>query len=165
MKNRPKIKLKLNTTDKLIEIVGWIAVLGIWVLTIVNYFELPEIIPTHYNGTGKADGFGSRSTILVLPIISTILFIGLTVLNQYPHILNYATEITKENAVQQYTNATRLLRFLKLIVVIVFSLIVLRTIQNTKGTADGLGEWFLPLTLGIIFIPICYFLVKANQKK
>ena len=132
MKNRPKIKLKLNTTDKLIEIVGWIAVLGIWVLTIVNYFELPEIIPTHYNGTGKADGFGSRSTILVLPIISTILFIGLTVLNKYPHILNYATEITKENAVQHYANATRLLRFLKLIVVIVFGLIVLRTIQNTR---------------------------------
>ena len=79
--------------------------------------------------------------------------------NKYPHVFNYQSEITDENALHQYTNATRLIRFLKLTIVIIFGLIVFRTIQNVSGNADGLGTWFLPLTLGMIFIPIIYFLM------
>ena len=131
----------------------------------MSNFELPEIIPTHYNATGKADGFGNKSNILVLPIISTVLFIGLTTLNKYPHIFNYPIEITEQNALHQYTNATRMMRVLKLVIVVIFGLIVFKTIQNVNGNADGLGTWFLPLTMGLIFIPIFYFLINANKKK
>ena len=165
MKKRPRIKLQLTQTDKIIEIFGWISVFGIWTLILTNYFELPEIIPIHYNGTGEADGFGNKSNIFALPIISTILFIGLTILNKNPHVLNYTSEITEENALQQYTNATRMMRVLKLVIVLIFGLIVFKTIQNVNGNVDGLGIWFLPLTMGMIFIPMIYFLIKANRKK
>ena len=165
MNKRPKIELQLNQTDKFIEIIGWIAVFGIWILTLANYFELPEIISTHYNEIGKADGFGNKLNILALPIISTILFIGLTILNKYPHLFNYPSEITKENALSQYTNATRMIRFLKLTIVIIFGLIVFKTIQNTNGNTNGFGAWFLPLTMGLIFIPIIYFFIKTKKTK
>ena len=165
MNNRPKIKPILTTTDKAIELVGWIALIGIWVLTLVNYSSLPETIPIHFNGAGKADGFGNKENILSLPIVSTILFIGMTVLNKYPYVFNYPSAITKENALQNYTNATRMIRFLKLIIVIVFGLIVFKIIDNVKGNADGLGTWFLPLILGLIFIPTAYYLMKALRFK
>jgi len=134
-------------------------------LTITNYIELPDIIPTHYNGAGEADGFGGKGNILTLPLVATILFIGLTVLNKFPHVFNYPTDITKQNALRQYTNATRLIRYLKLIVVIIFGLIAFKTIQNCSGQAHGLGVWFLPLTLGLIFIPLSYFIVKSFKTK
>ena len=67
-------------------------------MTVANYFELPEIIPTHYNEAGEADSYGDKLNILALPIISTLLFIGLTILNKRPHLFNYPSEITKENA-------------------------------------------------------------------
>ena len=165
MDKRPKIELLLNQTDKIIEITGWIAVFGMWVLTVANYSELSDIIPTHYNGAGEADGFGNKSNILSLPIISTLIFIGLTVLNKYPHLFNYPSEITKENALNQYTNASRMIRFLKFIIMIIFGLIIFKTIQNANGNTDGLGTWFLPLTMGMIFIPIIYFLINTNKKK
>ena len=164
MNKRPKIKLKLNQTDSALEIIGWLSVFGIWTLTITNYFELPDTIPTHYNLTGKADGFGNKSNLFALPIISTIIFVGLSILNKYPHAFNYPSEITEENALHQYTNATRMMRVLKLVIVIIFGLIVFRTIQNVNGNADGLGTWFLPLIMGIIFIPIFYFLINTNKK-
>ena len=47
MYKRPKIKLKLNKTDKILEIIGWVFLLGIWIFTIANYSELPEKIATH----------------------------------------------------------------------------------------------------------------------
>jgi len=165
MNKRPRIKLQLKQTDKILEIVGWVSVFGIWALTLTNYSILPEIIPIHFNGAGKADGFGNKTHIFVLPIISTLLFIGLTILNKHPHIFNYPSQITKENAVDQYTNATRMMRVLKLVIVVLFGLIVLKTIQIVNGHADGLGTWFLPLTMGMIFIPMLYFLIKSLKKK
>ena len=165
MDKRPKIELQLNQTDKILELIGWIAVFGIWVLTVANYLELPEIIPTHYNEAGEADGFGNKSNILALPITSTLLFIGLTILNKRPNVFNYPSEITKENALYQYTNASRMIRFLKFIIMVIFGLIVFKTIQNANGNTDGLGTWFLPLTMGMIFIPIIYFLINTNKKK
>ena len=165
MNKRPKIKLQLNQTDKILEVLGWVSVVGIWALTLTNYSILPEIIPIHFNGAGKADGFGNKTHIFILPIISTLLFIGLTTLNKHPHMFNYPSQITKENAVHQYTNATRMMRVLKLVIVVLFGLIVFRKIQIVNGHADGLGTWFLPLTMGMIFIPILYFLIKSLKKK
>ncbi|WP_298651971.1 DUF1648 domain-containing protein [uncultured Proteiniphilum sp.] len=164
MKDRPKVKINLTTTDKIIEIIGWTAVVGIWVLTLMNYEKLPEQIPIHYNGAGEADGFGDRSHILTLPIVSTLFFIGLTILNKYPRIFNYFTPITEENAFRQYSNATRMIRLLKLLFVVVFGLIVFRTIQHVNETVDGLGVWFLPLTIGLFFIPVAYYLINSIRQ-
>lgn len=165
MNKRPRLKLQLNQTDKILEVFGWVSVVGIWALTLINYFDLPEVIPIHFNGAGKADGFGNKTHIFILPIISTLLFIGLTTLNKHPHMFNYPSQITKENAVHQYTNATRMIRVLKLVIVVLFGLIVFRKIQIINGHADGLGTWFLPLTMGMIFIPMLYFLIKSLKKK
>ena len=165
MNKRPRIKLQLKQTDKVLEVVGWVSVLGIWALTLTNYSILPEIIPIHFNGAGKADEFGNKTHIFVLPIISTLLFIGLTILNKHPHIFNYPSQITKENAVDQYTNATRMMRVLKLVIVLLFGLIVFRKIQIVNGHADGLGAWFLPFTIGLFIILSLYFLMMSMKDK
>lgn len=164
MNNRPKIKLKLTLTDKLFEILGWFSILAIWVVTISNYNNLPESIPIHYNTLGQADGFGSKVIILTLPFIATILFIGLTILNKFPHVFNYPISITADNALRQYTIATRLIRYLKLIIVFIFGQIVLQTIKNVKENTSELGIWMLPLTLGLIFVPIAFYIFKSINK-
>ena len=165
MNKRPRIKLQLNQTDKILEIVGWISVVGIWALPLINYSILPEIIPIHFNGAGKANGFGNKTHIFILPIISTLLFIGLTILNKNPHVFNYPSQITKENAVHQYTNATRMMRVLKLVIVLLFGLIIFKTIENVNGNADGLGTWFLPFTIGLFIILTLYFLMMSMKDK
>jgi uncharacterized membrane protein len=163
MGGRPKVKLDLTNTDKVIEFTGLTLLIGIWILAILSFSDLPESIPTHFNGAGEADGFGERTNIFVLPIIGTITFIGLTLLNKNPHIFNYPKTITNENALNQYSNATRMIRVLKLIIVFVFGLILVRTLQNTNGNADGIGTWFLPLTIGLFIIPTLYFLIKSMK--
>src|SRR5689334_19196218 len=114
MSSRPKIKLKLSLADKVIEVAGFLALGFLWTLTVSNFSSLPEIIPTHFNGAGEVDDYGSKNMILILPVIATILFAGLTFLNKFPHLFNYPTEITGENAEKQYRSATRLMRCLKL---------------------------------------------------
>ncbi len=160
---RPKIKLIPTTADNLVDLLGWIMLLSIWALTTTHYSTLPDTIPTHFNAAGEADGFGSKASIIGLPVIATLLFIGLTVLNRYPHIFNYPLAITEDNALRLYTLATRMLRYLKLVLVLVFGGIEFMTIQHATGKGAGLGVWFLPLTLVLVFLPLIYFVVKSVQ--
>ena len=161
---RPKITLIPTNADKLVELLGWLILLALWTLTITNYSSLPDTIPIHFNATGQADGFGNKVSIIALPVIASVLFIGLTVLNRYPHSFNYPSAITEDNALRLYTLATRMLRYLKLVLVLVFGGIEFMTIQNATGKTAGLGVWFLPLTLVLIFLPLIYFLIKSVQK-
>jgi uncharacterized membrane protein len=162
---RPKITLIPTTADKLVDLLGWLILLALWGLTISHFSTLPDTIPTHFNASGEADGFGSKASIIGLPVIATLLFVGLTVLNRYPHIFNYPTAITEDNALRLYTLAMRMLRYLKLVLVLVFGGIEFMTIQHATRKAAGLGAWFLPLTLVLIFIPLIYFVIKSIKEK
>lgn len=121
--------MRLSLTDKVAEILGWILLGILWCMAVYSYGRLPEIIPVHYRH-GVADGYGDKSGIFDLPIVGTVLFIALTVLNRFPHIFNYVEEITSENAESQYYSMTRILRFLKLFMVGIFILIVFKTVKN-----------------------------------
>jgi uncharacterized membrane protein len=162
---RPKLKIPLSPTDKVFELLGWGALLALWVWTGTSYSSLPDSIPTHFSASGEADGFGRKASIVGLPVIATLLYIGLTLLNRVPHIFNFPTPVTQDNALRQYTNATRMIRYLKLILVLVFAGISFQTIQQANGKADGLGVWFLPVTLGAIFLPLLYFVINSIKEK
>jgi uncharacterized membrane protein len=162
---RPKLKIQLTPTDHVIELLGWGVLVALWVWTGTSYSSLPDTIPTHFNAAGEADGFGRKASIVGLPLIATLLYIGLTLLNRVPHIFNFPTPVTPDNALRQYTNATRMIRYLKLILVLVFAGISFQTIQQANGTGEGLGLWFLPLTLVLIFVPLIYFVSKSFQTK
>jgi uncharacterized membrane protein len=164
MKERPRKKLFLTTADKTIEFSGWFLLIVLWLFVILTYDDLSETIPVHFDKSGQADRFGSKSSIFLLPIFATIIYSGLTILNKYPHLFNYIKEITNENALNQYTNATKMIRYLKLIIVFIFGLISILTVQNESRVMDELGKWFLPLILGLIFIPIFYFYLRSIKE-
>jgi uncharacterized membrane protein len=163
LEERPKLKVQLTPSDKVLELLGWGVLLALWIWTGTSYSNLPDTIPTHFNAAGEADGFGRKASIVGLPIIATLLYIGLTLLNRFPHSFNFPTPVTQDNALPQYTNATRMIRYLKLILVLVFAGISFQTIQQANGTGEGLGLWFLPLTLALIFMPLIYFVIKSVQ--
>lgn len=160
-----KIKIKYNLADNLLEFFGWITLVILWILTIVNYSELPDTIPIHFDARGEINNYGNKATILALPIIGTFIFVAMTLLNKYPSSLNYPVNINEGNALKQYTITKRLMRYLKFAIPFIFNLIVFQTIQITKGLTKGLSIWLLPFVLGIIFIPIILFTIKSNNNK
>ncbi|HZV68040.1 MAG TPA: DUF1648 domain-containing protein [Saprospiraceae bacterium] len=165
MESRPKLILELSPTDKFIEAAGWAALLLLWGLSILYYTNLPEIIPTHFDSSGQVNAYGSKMSLMFLPVLGTLLVIGLTILNMYPHIFNYPVKVTKETALRQYINATRMLRFFKLMVVLVISLMI--TIINHAATNNSgkISFLLMPITLGMIILPLVYFTIKAFRIK
>lgn len=152
MEQRPRITLILSTLDKFLERSALLLFLFLWGFTFFAFFNLPETIPIHFNSSGDADRHGSKMTLLILPFIAGILYVCITQLNKHPHIFNYATKITEANALQQYTAATRMFRYIKFAVIIIFSAIVYATYQIGVGEADALGPWFFPLLITVSMV-------------
>lgn len=164
MESRPIIKLIPSPLDNILELTNKIFLVALWALTIYTFLKSPKTIPTHFNVSGRADNYGNKQSLLILPILATIIYSGLTKLNKRPHIFNYVTKITEGNALRQYTIATRMLNFLKLSILVIFSLIVLLTYLTTIGVANGIGFWFLPFVLGLVLIPIVVGLSQSLKK-
>ena len=160
---RPKIKIPLTTTDRILEVIGALVLVLFWGYTMYHYKELPEIIPTRFGAEGKPDGFGAKWTIFSLPAVTSILYIGLTITMRYPHHFNYLVTIPQENAAKQYTLVTRLLRILKLAVLFIFFLLDFQTIQIALGQPDIFGRWFLLVVFAMLFVPLFYFLIQTSK--
>jgi hypothetical protein len=91
--------------------------------------------------------------------------LGLTALNRHPAVLNYVVDITPENAERQYRLATRMLRFLKLSIALIFAVVILFTYLTTKGQMNGLGAWFLPVVISFVIIPTRYYIFASLRIK
>lgn len=87
-----------------LEAIGLLSLVGMILYIAVNWSNIPELIPGHYNSAGEIDRWGSKSEILVPPIVGIIMYIGLSVVTLFPSIWNVPCEITDRNRVQ-YINA------------------------------------------------------------
>ncbi|MBK8041740.1 MAG: DUF1648 domain-containing protein [Haliscomenobacter sp.] len=165
MDARPKINLEQTTLDQLLEWAGWGMLIVSWGLFAKHLPQLPDVIPIHFNARGIPDGYGSKAILWALPVVATVFYSGLTILNRFPHLFNYPVRIVPENARRQYLLATRLIRYLKLSLVLVFYFLLRGAIETAAGRAPGLGAWFLPLVLGLVFIPLVVFLIQSMRAR
>jgi len=125
---------------------------------------LPDTVPTHFNLKGEIDGYGSKYTLLYPVVVSLVLYIGLTILNRYPNAFNYAVEITGENAQIQYRLATRLVRWLKWVVMLTFSGLECFLVMSASGHHLSLAMLlFAPVTLVVVFGSLGYYLYRSTK--
>lgn len=160
---QPVLNIIPLTADITIEILAYTALIALWIFVLVIYSELPGEIPTHFDISGKADGFGSRETIFLAPAICTALFIFMSIIQRKPHWFNYAVEITPENAQKQYTIAVKMIRLVKLSVVLIFGLIEFHTYKASAGMEAGPGQYIILAVLALVYIPLFYYLVQSSK--
>lgn len=156
--SRPRLKIEMTRFDWALEAIAFLIWIGSLLFLILNFSNSPEMIPTHFNAAGNVDAVGSKNSIWLLVGIVTSMYILLTIINRYPHLFNYPTEITDKNARQQYTIATRMIRILKIIVIMIFAYIQLNSIIGTQ-----LGVWFLPVLSMSIVVLVGFYLFNATN--
>ncbi|WP_299224736.1 DUF1648 domain-containing protein [uncultured Psychroserpens sp.] len=164
--NRPKIEVPLELVDIILDLISltlYILMLG---YIILNYSQLPETIPTHFNASGEADGFGNKSTIWLLPALGIAIGIGLILINKMPHLHNYMVNITEDNALKNYRFSTRIVRVINFFLAVLFLVIAYMMIENGKGNVIGLGSWFAPIVIGFsILLPIAIYMYNRKINK
>lgn len=162
---KAKINIPLDFSDRVLEVLGWIGAGLLIFLPIYYYADLPEIIPQHFDVNGNPDGFGSKGILWFLPIIGVVTYVGLAIINKYPHTFNYLHKITAENAERSYTNATKMIRVLNTSIVCFFTLITYFTIQIALGNATQIPPYYLYGFLCLILGIVGYYVIKSTKEK
>jgi len=163
--HRPRIRPELQRTDRILNILTVILLLVLWIISIYGLLTLPDVIPIHFNLKGEPDSTGQKSTILFLPILGTIIIAGLSYLNKFPHLFNYPSTLNEENASWHYLHATRLIRVMKCSIAIVFILCIFMIIHGAYHKSLPYHGWEIPIIIGIVLLPVIYYLVKAGKHK
>jgi uncharacterized membrane protein len=162
---RPVLNIELNFLDWVKEIIAATSLMGMFGLLIFYFPDLPDKIPAHFNAAGEVDRFGSKASIWVLPIVGVLLYLGLTGLNQFPHIYNYPVKITESNADHQYRIVSRMIRTLKAVIMIFFFYTVYMTIQIGIGNHDGLKGYALPTFLLMLFGTLIFYVAHSIRNR
>ncbi|AGB18564.1 DUF1648 domain-containing protein [Thermoanaerobacterium thermosaccharolyticum] len=160
-KNRPVLKLKFSTFEKVIEIIVIINLILELLLFIRYWPYLPNKVPIHYSLFGNPDSWGSKRTLFLIPLVSILLYFMFSYISRFPHIFNYIPEITEENAERQYRNARTLMTCLKVEVIFLLSFILYKDIYIALRKFKELGIGSIAILLIIIFVTIVYFIIKS----
>ncbi|MGW9687185.1 DUF1648 domain-containing protein [Flagellimonas sp. 2504JD1-5] len=162
---KPKIEVKPNGTDIKLVKLGWAIVALNVLLVLVFYFDLPETIPTHFNLKGEADGYGHKSTLWIIPILSATLYFGLSffVTKMKPYHMNFPVKVTEKNAPELYALGIRMIAVMNLASVVAFLLTTIILLFHIKEIVDTIdvqllvGSWII-----VALLPFIYFYKMAT---
>jgi uncharacterized membrane protein len=132
---------------------GVLVALAITVWLLVAYPELPATVPTHFDATGTADGWGPRSSVLVLAGVMLVLSVGIALLSARPRILNYPVIVTDHNAQAVHREGERLMVWTLLALQVLYLALAGAVILGGSATAlfvIGLAALLGAVAVGIV---------------
>lgn len=166
MPNRKEIfmkddfKIKKTPYRIVMNIICLLMIIGIFLYLIVNWGNIPDKIPGHYDFAGNVDRWGNKSELWICPIITVILYIGLSIIEKFPQIWNTGVEVTEKNREQVYGILRNMLVTLKGIMVAVFVFITVYS-----KSAKPMPIWFLPVFLILVFGAIIISIKKLLKAR
>lgn len=162
---RPKIKIKMTKFDIAAEVLALIIVLGNIIFLLIAWNSLPDRIPAHTDFAGNVNKYGGKGTLVLLPVLTLVMYLGLTVLSRFPQYFNYAVQITEENAERQYRLGVQIMLVLKFIIIFTFSFIQYKFIDLAFNHKNSIGIWFFPVFIVIVFVPLGIHIWKSIKAK
>lgn len=144
-------------TDKILILVSIFIVLITIILSIIIYPRLPETIPTHFNASMEADGFGSKSNIFLISGID-IACVAVTIFSSFfPNLVNLPIRLNPEKLIIQQRICSRMCRVLGVWCSILFLSILLSMSASILLSSNTLWRilFFISIT-GVIGTCLIY---------
>jgi len=127
------------------------------------YSRLPERIATHFNSAGMANGFGARSTLWLLVGIAVLLYATLSVIHFVPRVVNLKRPLAPERERAVLAESVAMVGWIKAEMCWMFAYICLAMVRNGMGMQEGIGRWFLPATLVVVFGTCAFYLARIFE--
>lgn len=150
-----KDKIPFTKFQKFLEALAILILLGSISYLIISWSTIPDTLPSHYNAKGVVTNWSGKGNLLIIPIISIILYAGLTTLTCFPNIWSSPVEITEKNKSFVYTNLKTMLIVMKLILVSNFAYMTI-----CSATQSSLSILFTPIVLIAVFGTLAIFITR-----
>lgn len=151
--DRPRIPIPWGPWDLALQAAAFGVVIGGFVFAWRAIGTLPDQIPTHFDLQGKADGWGPRGTLWMLPGASCALFVLLAGVSRLPvWYWNLPVRVTPENAARVYASARRMLLVLTLLCTLLFLLLLVEVVGAARSGQGSIWATLVctPVILGTV---------------
>jgi uncharacterized membrane protein YidH (DUF202 family) len=138
------------------------ALLAIFGVVSVDWKNLPDRVPRHFNWLGNPDGWGGKNGLLLLPLIALGIYILLTIASRYQKRINIPISVDRDAPeVQSLLLGMSIL--LKTIVLYIFLYLAWANVNIAMGRRDSLGKPFVPACLAAVFVPMGLYMFKLRR--
>lgn len=159
------MQLEKTPLQKVMNVLGYGLFLGSIVVAIIYFPSLPDKIATHFNIKGEADGWGSKYTLLVIPIIAVVSVIPIEMLEKRPNLHNYPSYINENNVEMLYKVSIRTLNLSKNGVLIIFGVMLIDSIIAAKNGDSGFNFIWILLLILLVIVPTVWHMVSLSKIK
>lgn len=161
---RPVLKIKATPLDYFFEVIAGLLLIATWYYAATAYSDLPEKVASHFGINGEPDAYAGKSSIWALPAVASLLWMLLSIVNQFPHAFNFPYQLTKENVERQYRMAQRFIRIMKILISCIF-LFAVHSVVMASTTTNYSMKYTAAIIIGSIFIFIVmYFYISKKNK-
>lgn len=152
-----KVKVHRTTEATILEAIFAIMVIIVWGIIIWLVNRAPDIVPTHFDASGKPNAYGSPAGITIPCIIVTIAAISLMVAAYFPRHINMPFEITNIRQVELTLRQLRIagIAFLFLPLVLAYMMLGMNTPSPTP----------LLIVIGLIFLVFIVFTILIYKAR
>lgn len=115
--------------------------------------QIPEKVPGHYNFAGEADSMTGKGTLILIPVMNWLMYLGISALEHFPQVWNTGVEITAQNRERVYRVLYHMIVSMKLSLVLIFSFM-------TVWHKNYMPSWFFTAAMLLTFGPMLFFLIQ-----
>ncbi len=150
--------MPMGRTDKLLELIGILALVFLIGMPLLFYNDLPESIPRQFGFDGVPDQLGNKAVIWWLTCIGFAMYAALFVLERSlrkrknPDVNTVSSNFEGHRLVM-----IQWLQFIRLFVSCLFAYIVYILMETALGHVPGFNPYFIPIVFGIVLGSTLYF--------
>lgn len=118
------------------------------IFVILNWHQVPDEIPIHYNFSGEVDRYGGKGALIFMMILAWVLLVVFSVISKCPNCWNMPVKVTDENKDKLYSITKMMLEIVKPIACLLFAIMMINA-----ASVVSLPQWIImALALAIVLV-------------
>lgn len=148
---------------EIISLAGMLLMVWMTGETLYGPGRLPARIPIHFDVAGNPNAWGSRWTLLGIPVTALLIYVLMTVVARYPAAFNFPVRVTPATRPRLEALALQMISWLKTEVVCLFAWIQAVTIGVARHGHGGLSPFFMPVVLAAVFVTVVSYVIAMRR--
>ena len=153
--SRDRKKKPITLSDRILELVAAAMAVVMLVLTGVLYSKAPDIVPTHFNFSGDADGWGGKGFYWIL---AGIMLVGMIICASAAYnrkLVNLPIRLKEPVFYRQIGLISRMCRIMTITFGFIWLAVLLAMSASFIGLSEGVAVALIPLSamlmIGVVF--------------
>lgn len=158
--SRDRKKKPITLSDRLLELIAGAMAVCMLVLTGVLYNQAPDVVPTHFNLAGDADGWGGKGFYWVLAIIMLVCMVISASAAYNRKLVNLPIRLKQAVFYRQIGLIGRMCRIMTLVFGLIWLTVLLAMSASFIGLPEDVAVSFIPMSVLLMIGVVMFYTLK-----